>query len=51
MMRQLYLPLADFAFIYDNSDHGGTLIAERRGAAPLTVHDSDRWKRIEEATR
>jgi predicted ABC-type ATPase len=51
MMRQLFLPLADFAFIYDNSDHGGTLIAERRGAAPLTVHDSDRWKRIEEATR
>jgi predicted ABC-type ATPase len=51
LMRQLYLPLADFALIYDNSDEVGDLIAERRGAAPLTVHDSDRWNRIEEATR
>jgi predicted ABC-type ATPase len=51
LMRHLYLPLADFAFIYDNSDEVGDLIAERRGAGPLTVHNSDRWKRIEEATR
>jgi predicted ABC-type ATPase len=51
LMRQLYLPLADFAFIYDNSDDVGDLIAERRGTAPLTVYDSDRWNRIEEATR
>jgi predicted ABC-type ATPase len=50
-MRHLYLPLADSAYIYDNSDGGGTLIAERQGAAPMTVHDSDRWSRIEEATR
>jgi predicted ABC-type ATPase len=50
-MRHLYLPLADSAFIYDNSDGGGALIAERQGAAPLTIHDSNRWSRIEEATR
>ncbi len=50
-MRHLYLPLADSAFIYDNSDGVGALIAECRGAAPLTIHDSDRWSRIEEATR
>jgi predicted ABC-type ATPase len=50
-MRHLYLPLADSAFIYDNSDGSGALIAERQGVVPLTIHDSDRWNRIEEATR
>jgi predicted ABC-type ATPase len=51
MMRHLYLPLADFAFIYDNSDDIGVLIAERQGGAPLTIYDGDRWNQIEEATR
>jgi predicted ABC-type ATPase len=51
LMRHLYLPLADSAFIYDNSDGSGALIAERQGVVPLTIHDSDRWNRIEEATR
>jgi predicted ABC-type ATPase len=50
-MRHLYLPLADLAFIYDNSDGAGSLIAEGPGASPLTIHDGERWKRIEEATR
>jgi predicted ABC-type ATPase len=47
-MRDLYLPLADSAFVYDNSDGDGILIAERRGNTPLIVHDTDRWKRIGE---
>ena len=46
-MRRLYLPLADVAAIYDNSDEGRTLIAERRPDAPLVVHDAVRWSMIE----
>ena len=49
-MRELYLPLADPVFIYDNSDGGGALIADCQGVTPLRVHDSDGWSRIEEAT-
>jgi predicted ABC-type ATPase len=49
-MRDLYLPFADYAFVYDNSDGDGILIAERRESAPLVVHDVDRWKQIEEST-
>jgi predicted ABC-type ATPase len=45
-MRRLYLPLADVAAIYDNSDEGRTLIAERRPNAPLVVHDVTRWSVI-----
>ncbi len=50
-MRHLYLPLADRALIYDNSDGNGALIAERHEHEPLTIHDSDRWSRIERATQ
>jgi predicted ABC-type ATPase len=50
-MRHLYLPLADLAFVYDNSDESGILIAERRENTTLLTHDHDRWSRIEEATR
>src|SRR5712692_8790503 len=50
-MRQLYLPIADSAYIYDNSDESDILIAERQANAPLLIHDNDRWNRIEEATR
>jgi predicted ABC-type ATPase len=49
-MRQLYLPLADVAAIYDNSDEGRVLIAERTPEASLTVHDVTRWAMIEKAT-
>jgi predicted ABC-type ATPase len=45
-MRLLYLPLADAAAIYDNSDGQGTLIAERSEKAPLIIHDADRWANI-----
>jgi predicted ABC-type ATPase len=47
-MRDIYLPLADAAFVHDNSDGDGILIAERRGEAPLMIHDRMRWKRIED---
>jgi predicted ABC-type ATPase len=45
-MRDIYLPLADEAFIYDNSDGSGLLVAERRVATKLVVHDGERWNRI-----
>ena len=48
-LSQLYLPFADIALIYDNSDEGRELIVELT-AKRLTVHDSARWKSIEEAT-
>jgi len=50
-MRQLYLPIADIAYIYDNTDQGGILIAERRPGSPLAVRDRHRWKLILEASR
>jgi predicted ABC-type ATPase len=50
-MLDLYLPLADEAEIYDNTDRKRVLIAERRGGKPLLVHDSERWARIEEIAR
>jgi predicted ABC-type ATPase len=46
-MRDIYLPLADAAFVHDNSDGDGILIAERRGTTPLVVHDAKRWMQIE----
>jgi predicted ABC-type ATPase len=50
-MRRLYFPFVDTALVYDNSDAGGVLIAERRpGTAPV-IHDSERWQRIEEMAR
>ena len=48
-LRLLYLPLADVAVIYDNSDAHRTLIATRFPKGSLVVHDADRWAMIEEA--
>jgi predicted ABC-type ATPase len=48
-MRHLYLPVADVAAIYDNSDGGRTLIAERTPGDFLIVHDAARWAKIEGA--
>jgi predicted ABC-type ATPase len=45
-MRDIYLPLADEAFIYDNSDGSGVLIAERRETTQLIVHDRELWNRV-----
>jgi predicted ABC-type ATPase len=49
-MRHLYLPLADVILIVDNSDDGGSVIAERALDAPLVIRDVARWALIEEAT-
>jgi predicted ABC-type ATPase len=48
-MRKLYMPLCDTVLIYDNSDDGDVLIAERRAGGRLTVHDRARWAEIEDA--
>jgi len=50
-LQQLYLPIADIAYIYDNTDQGGILIAERQPGQTLVVCDDRRWKRILEANR
>jgi predicted ABC-type ATPase len=50
-MRTLYFPAVDTALIYDNSDAGGILIAERRPDAPLVIHDRKRWRLIEEMSQ
>jgi hypothetical protein len=50
-LQQLYLPIADIAYIYDNTDEGGILIAERQPDQDLVVCDDRRWKRILEANR
>jgi predicted ABC-type ATPase len=47
-MRNLYLPLADEAEIYDNTDRRRILIAEKREGLALQVHDPARWAMIEE---
>jgi predicted ABC-type ATPase len=46
-MRELYLPLADLAAIYDNSDEQRTLVAERIASGTFAVHDAARWAAIE----
>jgi predicted ABC-type ATPase len=48
-MRRNYLPLVGVAAIYDNSDEGRTLIAERTPDADLVVHDANRWAIINKA--
>ena len=50
-MRDIYLPLSDVAMIYDNSDAGRVLIAERTIGVPLVVYDALRWGMIEKASR
>jgi len=50
-MRRLYLPLADNASVYDNSDGRLALIASRLDGANLVVHDQARWTAIEEIGR
>ena len=50
-MKRLYLPLADNASIYDNSDGRLTRIASRVDGGDVAVHDGVRWALIEEASR
>lgn len=44
----LYLPLADTAQIYDNSDGTGILIANQTRQSGLVIHDNTRWVRLRE---
>jgi predicted ABC-type ATPase len=48
-MREVFLPLADVALIYDNSEIPALLIAEKRSGVGLIVNDAIRWRAIEEA--
>jgi predicted ABC-type ATPase len=48
-LRDLYLPLADAASIFDNSDAALALIAERTPEGSFVVHDAFRWATIERA--
>jgi predicted ABC-type ATPase len=48
-MRDVYLPIVDVAYISDNSDDEGVLIAERQPNAPLIIRDAAKWNRILEA--
>jgi predicted ABC-type ATPase len=48
-MQDHYLPLADLALIYDNSDEGRALIAERMPRNSLVIHDARRWALIKDA--
>ncbi len=47
-LRRLYLPLADVGLVYDNSDKGRVLIAEKLRRS-LRILDPVRWKMIDEA--
>jgi predicted ABC-type ATPase len=48
-MRDIYLPIVDVAYIYDNSDDEGVLIAERQPNTPLIIRAAAKWNRILEA--
>lgn len=47
-MRNLYLPLADTAAIYDNGGETRILIAEKESGTSLRILDPERWRRMEE---
>jgi predicted ABC-type ATPase len=49
-MRHHFLPLADVAVIYDNSERGRVLVAEKHPDSALIVYDTARWQIIEDAT-
>jgi predicted ABC-type ATPase len=49
-MRHEFLPLADVAFIYDNSGTSPLLIAEKRSNLPFVIRDHARWTLIEDMT-
>jgi predicted ABC-type ATPase len=50
-MLKLYLPLADEAKIYDNSESRRILIAERVEGSELVIYDHERWSGMEEIVR
>ena len=50
-MRNLYLPLADEAEIYDNSVSPSILIAEKRKGQFLQIRHGEHWREMEEKSR
>jgi predicted ABC-type ATPase len=46
-MRHLYLPLADEAEIFDNSDKERRLIVVKRKSVDIQILDTVRWAVIE----
>jgi predicted ABC-type ATPase len=48
-MVQLYLPLADRANIYDNTDSPAVLIASKTPDTGIEVHDVEGWTSLREA--
>ena len=47
----LYLPLADTAHIYDQSDGAGHLVARKEQESGFAIEDSPRWARLKGAER
>ena len=50
-LHRLYLPLADTAAIYDNSDRRSVFVAEKADSGKMTIHDEQRWSKILEASK
>ncbi|HUZ11579.1 MAG TPA: hypothetical protein VMU93_01845 [Caulobacteraceae bacterium] len=48
-LRRFYLPLADIAAIYDNSDKGRVSIAEKTPESGLILRDPVRWAAVQGA--
>jgi len=47
-LLRLYLPIADIASIYDNSDGGPHLVADRAAATDLRIVDPLRWQMLKD---
>jgi predicted ABC-type ATPase len=50
-MLNLYMPLADEAEIYDNSNRKRILIARKRPDIGIIIYDSERWSKMEGLTQ
>lgn len=42
----LYLPLADVAAIYENGDHGRSLVAEKKQGSDIGIVDEALWQQM-----
>ena len=50
-MQRIYLPAAHRAYVYDNSEGTGDLVAELVGENNLVVHEPPRWALIKDGSR
>lgn len=50
-LHRLFLPLADTAAIYDNSDRQLVIVAEKTEPRRFKVHDEQRWSKILESSK